>query len=137
MNEEMYGRGMTAIPAREEVIGQDLIRQNHQLGRETAFDDGKSNSSLLCVLDPRPVSPRSTQLTFDLKRMNARTWASRFVDRAVTQGHPDIGGLLVQLHYAIWIIRTGDAMCSEFEYMEFEYMECNQQRIYQPLHTIP
>ena len=118
--EGYYGGGRPVLPPRDDLVGQDLIRHQLQLNRQVGpLSEGHSTELMLCIVDPRLLPKESRMITRDLQRLNPGLPPSKATDR-VLRGHEDrhaVTGLLVQLHYAIWEIRTGEISCNDIHDM--------------------
>ena len=106
-----YYGGRPQMPPRDVLVGQDLIRHQLQLNRQVgSVSEGHSAELMLCMVAPRLIPKESDRLTRDLQRLNADVPASRAVDRSLRSHaiaeRSAIGEILMQLHYAIWEIRT-------------------------------
>ena len=65
-------------------------------------------------MDPRLFPRQSTRFTVDLHRLNFDFPVSKCVDRAIANSgsRSAIEGLLMQLSYAVWQVRTGEVSCT-------------------------
>ena len=110
--DEYYGGGRPQVPPRDVLVGQDLIRHQLQLNRQVGpVSEGHSTELMLCIVDPRLIPQDSETLTRYLQRLNSEIPGPRAVDRCLINHEvaerSAIGGVLVQFHYAIRMIRTG------------------------------
>ena len=104
--DEWYG-GRPQLPPREALVGQDLIRDHHQLNRliqsGLPVSEGHSTPLMLCIVDPRLFPRGSDAFTRELQRLYQEIPGSRTVDRCMKRHavseRSAIGGTLVQLHY--------------------------------------
>ena len=117
-----YYGGRPQMPPRDVLVGQDLIRHQQQQHRQVGpVAEGLSTDLMLCIVDPRQFPKETRTITRDLRRLNCGIPSSRAVDQALLRHEPAdrsvIGGLLVQLHYAIWEIRTGEISCNDIHDM--------------------
>ena len=107
--DDHYGQGRPTLP-RMNDRWTDTLR-DPSVG---TLEEGFSNPNTICIVDPRLFARNSSKFTSDLRKLNGAFPLSKSVDRAI-QGSPHrmaIEGLLVQIAYAVWEIRTGEVSCS-------------------------
>ena len=115
LRDEFYSQGPPVLPRVDELIGQNGLDRNRQRGTPVgSLEDGFSNSNTVCIVDPRLFPKNSPRFTIDLRRLNFDFPVSKCVDRAIANSGSRLAieGLLVQLSYAVWQIRTGEVSCT-------------------------
>ena len=130
--DEHYSQGAPRLPRVDELTGQNGLDRNRQRGTPAgSLEDGFSNSNTICIMDTRLFPRNSQRFTIDLRRLNFEFPISRCVDQAIANSgsRSAIEGLLVQLAYAVWQIRTGEVSCTSVQDMS-ENFEIFTKRCY-------
>ena len=114
--DDHYSQGAPKLPRIDDRWTGTL--RNFPVG---TLEEGFSNPTTVCIVDPRLFAKNSLKFTSDLRRLNQAFPLSKSVDRALSASggaRMAIEGLLIQLSYAVWQIRTGEVSCSTVNDLE-------------------
>ena len=110
--DDYYSQGAPKLPRVDDRWTGTL--RNPNVG---TLEEGFSSETTICIVDPRLFPKNSLKFTSSLRRLNRFFPLSKSVDRAISASHSRmaIEGLLVQLAYAVWEVRTGEVSCSSVQ----------------------
>ena len=117
--DDHYSQGAPKLPRIDDRWTGTL--RNSPVG---TLEEGFSNPTTVCIVDPRLFAKNSLKFTSDLRRLNQAFPLSKSVDRALSASggaRMAIEGLLIQLSYAVWQIRTGEVSCSSVQDLQTNF----------------